>query len=235
MKQLTQINGNVIDLNIVSSHAQWHFDTFENYADFILDEWKTQPYKDFISKKDKIFLDIGANVGLFALHVLPYAERIVCVEPTESHNRVFNEIVQPYRNLYDAQNLTYIREIIQLESSALHNYTGEVGFHLEGVNSTMNRVNTTGLGISVPCITLFDLCQKYNLTKVDFCKIDIEGSEDLAITVETVKPCFDIINKISIELHPRSKEMQDKYKAIFEECGYIAEYVDFNGTIFAHK
>ena len=82
---------------------------------------------------------------------------------------------------------------------------------------------------------LYDLCKKYNLTNVDFCKIDIEGSEDLAITAETVKPVNHIIKKFSIELHPRTLEMQDKYAAIFEESGYKVERVDFNCSIFAFK
>ena len=237
MTKLTQINGKDIELNIQSDHAKWHFETPQNYTDAILDEWKSQPFKDYLSKEDKIILDIGANVGLFALHVLPYVERIICVEPTESHNQVFKELAQPFlHNIYHKDRLTYMYENIALESSALHNYTGTVGWHIEPVNYTMNRVNVHHAGaIEVPCITLYDLCKKYNLTNVDFCKIDIEGSEDLAITVETVKPVNHIIKKFSIELHPRTLEMQDKYAAIFEESGYKVERVDFNCSIFAFK
>jgi FkbM family methyltransferase len=229
MTKLTQINGKEIELNIVSDHAKWHFETWENYSSFILDEWKGQPYKDYLSKEDKVILDIGANVGLFALHVLPYAERIVCVEPTESHNKVFEELFANYIKVGKDYDNVY------LEKSALHNYTGTVGWHIEPVNTTMNRVNVSGIGIEASCITLYDLCKKYNLTNVDFCKIDIEGSEDLAITVETVRPVNHIIKKFSIELHPRTKEMQDKYKAIFEESGYKTEAIDFNGTLFCYK
>lgn len=222
MTKLTQITGTEIELNIQSDHSKWHFETPQNYTKEILEEWQTQPYQPFISKLDKVFLDIGANVGLFTLHVMPFVEKIICVEPTESHNQVFEDLMNGNKK-------------VTLESSALHNYTGTVGYHIEPVNFTMNRVNVSGIGIEVPCITLYDLCKKHNLTDVDFCKIDIEGSEDLAITVETIRPVNHIIKKFSIELHPRTKEMQDKYKLIFEEAGYKAEYVDFNGTIFAYK
>lgn len=235
MTKLTQITGQEIELNIQSDHAKWHFETPQNYTDAILDEWKSQPFKDYLSKEDKIILDIGANVGLFALHVMPYVERIICVEPTESHNQVFNELLKEY--MYFISSSTHPRPpLVCLESSALHNYTGIVGWHIEPINYTMNRVNVSHAGaIEVPCITLYDLCQKYNLTKVDFCKIDIEGSEDLAITVETVKPVNHIIKKFSIELHPRSFEMMEKYEKIFQESGYKVERVDFNCTIFAYK
>lgn len=222
MTKLTTITGKEIELHITTEHSKWHFETPQNYTKEILEEWKEQPFKDFISKEDKIILDIGANVGLFALHVMPFVERIVCIEPTESHNQVFNDLLEGNKK-------------VTLESSALHSYTGTVGYHIEPVNYTMNRVNVSGLGIEVPCITLYDLCKKHNLTHVDFCKIDIEGSEDLAITVETVRPVNQIIDKFSIELHPRTLEMQDKYAAIFEEAGYKVQRVDFNCSIFAFK
>ena len=222
MTKLTTITGKEIELHITTEHSKWHFETPQNYTKEILEEWKEQPFKDFISKEDKIILDIGANIGLFALHLLPYVERIVCVEPTESHNQVFNDLLEGNKK-------------VTLESSALHSYTGTVGYHIEPVNFTMNRVNVSGLGIEVPCITLYDLCKKHNLTHVDFCKIDIEGSEDLAITVETIRPVNQIIDKFSIELHPRSLEMQDKYAKIFEESGYKVQRVDFNCSIFAFK
>lgn len=231
MTKLTTITGKEIELHITTEHSKWHFDTPQNYTKEILEEWKEQPFKDFISKEDKIILDIGANVGLFALHVMPYVNRIICVEPTESHNKVFKDLTDPF-NEYDDYNG---RHKVTLESSALHSYTGTVGYHIESVNFTMNRVNVSGLGIEVPCITLFDLCKKYDLTHIDFCKIDIEGSEDLAITVETVRPVNQIIDKFSIELHPRTLEMQDKYAAIFKDAGYKVERVDFNCSIFAFK
>ena len=36
---------------------------------------------------------------------------------------------------------------------------------------------------------------------VDFCKIDIEGSEMIAITEETLKPVYDKIDRMFIEVH----------------------------------
>ena len=46
---------------------------------------------------------------------------------------------------------------------------------------------------------------------------------------------FGIINKFLIELHPRTREMQDRFKAIFEACGYKVDYYDFNGSIYCYK
>lgn len=221
---IRQIHGDYYPLQMTPK-IQAHFDEPTNYAHFIVAEWQTLPYS-YIKPKSTI-LDIGANIGLFALHVFPYANKIICVEPTPSHMEIQKEVLQ---------GVFPFECNIQHDQVALHNYTGKVGFHLEGVNSTMNRVNVNNIGsIEVDCITLEDLCKKWKLDHVDFCKIDIEGSEDSAITVETVMPVKDIIKCFSIELHPRTKEMQDKYIAIFEACGYKTEAIDFNGTVTATR
>jgi FkbM family methyltransferase len=217
--KLTQITGNEIELNINSEQARKHFDTFENYAAFILDEWKTQPFKDFITKEHKVILDIGANVGLFALHVLPYAEKIICVEPTPAHMEIQKELINDSK--------------IQHEQSALNYYTGKAKFHHEPVNTTMNTLRDDGF--EVDCITLNDLCTKYNLEHVDLCKIDIEGSEFKALTVQTVSAVFNLIDNFLIELHPRTRQSQDHFKSIFEQSGYKVDYYDFNGSIFCYK
>lgn len=220
--KLRQINGQEVEIDLSNPIIKSHFDSPNNYAEIVVNEFNSEPFGDYISKEDKVILDIGANIGLFALVVMPYVERIICVEPTESHMNVQKEMLKGYN--------------VSHEQSALHNYTGVVGFHLENVNTTMNTVNIHHAGaIEVPCITLFDLCKKHNLTHVDFCKIDIEGSEDLAITVETLRPVNQIIDKITIEVHPPNREGQDHFIKIFEECGYKTKYVDYNAGVFAYK
>lgn len=221
--QIKLINGKYGEMDI--EPVKWHFDNPHNYTKEILEEWESEPFKDYITKHDKVILDIGANVGLFALHVMPYVKRIICVEPTPSHMEVQRHLLANYQDW------------VFHEQSALNSYTGECGFWIEPVNYTMNTLAllNNAPAIQVPCITLYDLCQKYELKKVNLCKIDIEGSETQAITVDTLKPVHSIIDKFLIELHPRTREMQDTFKEIFEQAGYKAEYFDFNGSIFAYK
>jgi hypothetical protein len=66
-------------------------------------------------------------------------------------------------------------------------------------------------------------------------KLDLEGSEVAAITVDTVKPVSHIVKKFLLETHPRSREMQDHFKGVFESAGYKVEYFDFNGSVIAYK
>lgn len=161
------INGKYHELNLVSDAAKQHFADPNNYSAFIIQEWKDLPYSKYI-KQDSVILDIGANVGLFALHVLPYASRMICVEPTPQHMNIQRELLGG-----DAEH----------EQSALHNYTGRCKFHFEPINTTMNTIRQDG-GLEVDCITLLDLCNKYNLSTVDFCKVDI--LEDFVKIIELV-------------------------------------------------
>lgn len=187
-----------------------HFRDPYNYTKEIMQQFDNDYYKDIVQRGDTL-LDIGANIGLFSLHVHPYFKKIVCVEPTPSH---FEKL----------RILTGGLLGIQYEQAALHNYTGEATFYWCGINTTMNSLqNRSDRQMQVPCITLEDLLNKHHLEVVDFCKIDIEGSEDLAITVDTLRPVAERLKKVFIELHPPNRESQDKFQAIFEAVGYKVE------------
>lgn len=213
--KIRTIDGKYFELVLNSAASQSHFDAPNNYSAFIIQEWEDLPYSKYI-KPGSTILDIGANVGLFALHVLPYADRMVCVEPTPGHMDIQRELVG---------------ELADHEQSALHNHTGKTRFHLEPVNTTMNTIRNDG-SIEVDCITLFDLCRKHDLQTVDFCKVDIEGSEWQALTVERIKEVAGIIKSFFVELHPRTAEAQGAMAARFTEAGYMVELVDYNGSIY---
>lgn len=213
---MKQIDGNNIELKITSDAAKKHFSDANNYSAFIIQEWEDLPYKPYI-KPGSIILDIGANVGLFALHVLPYAKRIICVEPTPQHMDVQKELLQ-----------------VEHEQAALNSYTGKARFRNEPVNTTMNTLRDAPDSYEVDCITLKDLCDKYSLTTVDFCKVDIEGSEWGALTVERLKEVRSVIKSFFVELHPRTEEAQNDMKARFEAAGYKVDLINYNGSIYAY-
>ena len=214
--KIRQIDGGYIELGLTSKVKE-HFDDPKNYALFIVDEWEGLPYSKYI-KPDSIILDIGANIGLFALHVLPYAKRIVCVEPTPQHMEIQKQLLP----------------LTEHEQSALNVYTGKARFRTEPVNTTMNTLREGSDSYEVDCVTLKDLCSKYGLPVVDFCKIDIEGSEWGALTVERIKEVRGVIKAFFVELHPRTAQAQQEMAARFEAAGYKAEHIEYNGSIYCY-
>lgn len=200
----------------LSDEGVKHFADEKNCTSHTLDQIKDNIFEGMVSKNDKVILDIGSNIGLFSLHFLPYAERIISVEPTPSHMAIQKEILNG--------------TICEFEESALSDYTGVAPFDLCDHNTTMNSLTyNSGNHIKVNCITLEDLCKKYSLSKIDFCKIDIEGSEWIAITEKTLKPVFNIIDKIFIEIHP--PESRDIFKGMLESIGYNVVYFKTDGLV----
>lgn len=217
-------------MNIVSDAAKAHFADEKNYSKFIIAEWEDLPYSKYI-KPGSVILDIGANIGLFALHVLPYASHIICVEPTPAHMAIQKELLMA--NPYSSPHSTGAIKINH-EQSALNNYTGKAKFRTEPVNTTMNCLRDSADAFEVDCITLKDLCEKHGLSSVDFCKIDIEGGEFQALTIDRIKEVSGIIKSFFVELHPRTIESQMEIGSRFVQAGYKVEPVDFNGSIYCY-
>lgn len=211
------VNGNYQEFS-VSEESQKHFDDDNNYSAFILQEWEDLPYSKYI-KPDSVILDIGANVGLFALHVHPFSRLTVCVEPTPEHMKVQKEVAP---------------RVIH-EQAALNSYTGKARFRREPVNTTMNSLSDRPDSYEVDCITLKGLCEKYGLPRVDFCKVDIEGGEWGALDVERIKEVKGIIKSFFVELHPRTVLAQNDMKLRFEQAGYKVDLIDYNGSIYAYE
>jgi FkbM family methyltransferase len=213
--EVTLIDGTTKVLNL-SPATKHHFEDPRNCISHMKAQIDNNYFEGIVTERDKVILDIGANVGLFALHFSPYAERIICVEPTPWFVDIQKEILEG--------------EIYEYAEYALSSFTGSVYFNLCTHNSTMNSLEPReGAAFPVKCLTLNDLCKKYSLTKVDFCKIDIEGSEWVAITEETLKPVFNIINKIFVEVHP--PERRTELKKVFEAVGYKVGYCKHDGLL----
>lgn len=218
------INGQYAAINMETVGVRAHFVDPFNYTDVILDQFENSIYKDYITPGDGAILDIGANVGLFALHVSPYAKKIVCVEPTPEHMQKQKEILKDLP-------LT----VVVHEQSALSDHIGEQDFHWCGINTTMNSLqNRFDRKFTVATVTLEDLVKRHKLYPVDFCKIDIEGSEWQAITETTLAPAYKHVEKIWIELHPPTPDSQDHFSKIFENVGYKVKKV-IHDTLYCYR
>jgi FkbM family methyltransferase len=98
------------------------------------------------------------------------------VEPTPSHQELFKKITQGLDN-------------VELVQAALADRDETIHFYTSVTNTTQNSIVNTGAVkggdmFEVQGYCFDTLLDKYNLDHVDFCKIDIEGSEMVAITVE---------------------------------------------------
>jgi FkbM family methyltransferase len=126
-----------------------------------------------------VFIDIGANVGGYALFVAGLAgprARALAVEPQpEIHRRLLYNIRQN-----PSANVTAV-------ACAVADRDGEIEFFLSADNQGQASVKDTeaqadGVGrLTVPALTLTSLLRQQGLERVDAIKIDVEGAEDLVL------------------------------------------------------
>jgi len=120
-----------------------------------------------------VFVDIGANVGTYALVLARKVGKsgtVIAVEPHPvAHARLaFNRT---------ASNLSQVR----LVAAAAGPSDGELLIETDGGNLGASHVvngKSSGRAIRVPALTLQRILTEAGITKVDALKIDVEGFED---------------------------------------------------------
>ena len=143
-----------------------------------------------------VFVDIGANVGLFSLFVSSHVgadARILAIEPEPENLRRLRYNV--------AANPSAPIQVIAL---ALGASRGQVVVELDardrgGTRTRPMRPKEPGDVVSMPCQPLFDVVQQEGVGYIDALKIDVEGAEDqilapfFVVAPETLWPTFLII------------------------------------------
>jgi len=139
------------------------------------------------SNEPFIFLDVGANIGLYSLFANSYASkanrpiRLIAVEPSaEMGTRLsINAVVS-------GANIDLIRTAISTQA-------GEMFLSDGGRNRGEGQLAESGEAVTA--MTLLQLCQQHEVTQIDALKLDIEGL-DFAV----LSQFFD---QAPTSLHPR--------------------------------
>lgn len=164
----------------------------KNYADSNLNQFNTDRVYDniLLGGENLTMLDLGANAGFFSLYAQDRAKIIYAIEPTFSHFHVLTELTKSYLNIVRC-------------NVALHNKDEYIPFYSNPENSTMNTTAIKYNNETTPVtgITLKTLLSSINESHIDFVKCDIEGSEMIALTDETVGEVRDRIKVWFIECH----------------------------------
>ena len=223
---LKLIDGTTHELQLDTPELQSHFAVPNNCTREILHQFNDLDYyQRFITKDDKVILDFGSNIGLFAIHVSPWAEKVVGYEPTPSHYALNLQLTREFTNI----------EVIQ---AAVGPHTGEIDFFTEPHNTTMNSmVPRSGEKTTVPSFSIPDILDKYDT--VDFIKMDIEGSEIWALTEAAVGAIAAKVKKLLIEFHVTQYGSERQHRAQFkfklEAAGMKCEEFNHDGLFCSRK
>ena len=176
------------DLNIVSEYYE-----------------QKQIQKYLTLKQGDVFIDLGANVGKYALlasKLVGPSGRVFAVEPDPS----CIPILYKNRALNLAWNLTIIHAAIGRKNGLV-----KLNMANDGSRSTMSSIywiynDKPTATVQVPQITLDHLAEKYGLKRIDWLKLDVEGAEYDAFL--GAKKSLKLIHHVYLEVHYKRLELK---------------------------
>jgi FkbM family methyltransferase len=156
---------------------------------------------EIMSRKPSVFVDIGANVGLYSLHAALTSVpggTIIAIEPNSI-------LVERFRfNLKSACENGRVAENVSVTMVpvALSDHEGEATLGAPGGEGT-GRLGSDASGQRVKVRMLQPLLQEHRVDHIDLLKIDVEGHEDrilpgfLAAAPENLWPKALILEHLS--------------------------------------
>ncbi len=128
-----------------------------------------------------VFVDIGANVGIYSAIAATVLNRLGTVVAIEPNPPVYDRLKFNLTATRDGLSEQPRIEIIQ---NGVNDVTGEFELFLNADNlgaSSLLGNHSKQDSIKVPCEPLLDIIEAQKLSRVDVIKCDIEGAEDRAL------------------------------------------------------
>lgn len=148
-----------------------------------------------------VVVDIGANIGTFAIYAGQYASKVYAIEP-EPHN---------LEALKNNIALNSMEDRVVPLPYGISDYKGTAVIHDSGGGSSIKDDGMFGTEIEV--MSLNDLFKLYSIESVDVLKIDVEGSEleiILGASKENLNKCKYITMEFDIRTGSKLGEMTQK-------------------------
>jgi FkbM family methyltransferase len=192
-----------------ANHLQLTYYKNSQELQILSDIFEKREYADYFPfYKKATIIDIGAHFGYFSIfaHKNTHPQStILAIEPAALN---FNQMCANLKE-NNIENVVLLQTALGAnnENSILH--TGRSSNH--SLISNYRLLNKTESAENVKCTTLESILNKNNIEKIDFLKMDCEGSE-YAIFESLSKAIFEKITTISMEFHDLKSE---KYTADF--------------------
>lgn len=201
---------------------QW----LQNLSDEIFNQ-KEYVYKEISVQPNDVVLDLGGNIGLFAAYsVSKGAKKVYSVEP-----------YQPYVEMMD-DNLKSLKRQVQIIPYAISDKNGVSNILVNFDENTIltdvyddYKWNTDDRPkYEIKTIDFDTLLSKYDITTINYLKVDIEGSEYNLFKSIDDKILKTRIEKIAIEYHwSYNREVDDIINKL-ENCGFVVYSFETNST-----
>ena len=204
-----------------------HFAWPGSYTDEILRQINEAKFYEplFAGRKDLVFFDIGANVGLVSLYAQDVCRFIVAIEPS-SHFPLLCKLASPYKNILPVKVAMHSRDDPVSLCLCDTNSTGHSVAVKVGSNSMM--VNGQRLSTILRPYLMASSFEKHP-GRVDVIKVDIEGGEMDSLNETELQLVSGVVDAFYVECHPvggiNYPEECHIIKRRLENHGYSVEVV----------
>lgn len=176
--------------------------------------WEPYVQKIFILEKNDIMIDVGAHIGTYTIPIasqIGKSGKVLAFEPNPKNSMVLRKNIE----------LNNLNNIIMFENAVSNK--NEISSLTLSDDPMLSMIIDNGKGedIKIECVTLDSVYEKLKLEKVDWLKIDAEGSE--IKVMEGAKKILEQFHpKIIIEVR---KENENKVKELLKHNGYKIKYL----------
>ena len=159
--------------------------------------------------KDKVVIDIGANVGIFSiLSAYLGAKEVVSIEPS---SKTFESLSRNV-NYFGSSNIKCLKKLV----TDVADQEYKLSLHEDCGMNSMYHTSDTQQYETVKSITLTDLISEVGKTNRIALKIDCEGAE-FDIIPNASKELFENVDSIHMEVHDDTHPIHKSYKVIYDK------------------
>ncbi len=155
-------------------------------------EPKSTEYIKKIVKPGMTIIDVGANIGYYALIEAKAGAKVFAIEPSEKNFEMLKKNIE----------INELQQKISVSKLAISDKEGEEKFYLVGAYNRNSLIPSGNNSINVKTISLDYYFKKEKIKKADLIRMDIEGAE-----LKALNGMKNILSKnppkhLFIELHP---------------------------------
>lgn len=185
-------------------------------------------YDPYLSGKDLVIADFGANIGLWTYYAYPFAKTVFALEPAQEH----------FECLVTMAMTNGMTRVVPIQKAISHQ-NGKAKFY-HNDNTTMfslsDKVNTKNEFEEVETITLDKFFEDNKIEHLDFLKVDIEGAEAEVFGSEGFDKVANKIDVIMGENHLWNGINPSLFASYFTDRGFEFSWVNkTEAAIFVAK
>ena len=200
----------------------------DHVADKIKEVFLEAIYQPLIVQ-DGIYVELGANQGIFTLWAYQHAKKIYAVEPSKDHLEVLNMMLKQNEML----------DKVEVIPKAISNKNGTATFY-HNANTTMNSLNEVVKdekleSETVETVTIKKLFDDYKIDHVDLLNLDVEGEEFNILSSDEFTEVAPKIKTMVVEYHAWTNTSFVQLITMLEDRGFTIEKANTQATVFIAK